>query len=95
MAVVTSKYQVFVFLLLKGFSFSMTRRGVRTYDPPDVRGYFDQSIWPEYEKHRDEGFKQVPYVTVIDGNQNRTSVLKRVLLGITQRAHELLHLENS
>ncbi|PNF38051.1 hypothetical protein B7P43_G02355 [Cryptotermes secundus] len=71
------------------------RRSVRPYDPPDVPGYFDQCIWPEYEKHRDEVFKQVPNVIVIDGNQNRTSVLKQVLLGITQRAHELLQLQKS
>jgi nicotinamide/nicotinate riboside kinase len=69
------------------------RRRARTYDPPDVPGYFDQCVWPEYEKHRDEVFRQVPNVIVIDGTQNRTSVLKQVLLGITQRACELLQFE--
>ncbi|KAI1711094.1 moaE protein domain-containing protein [Ditylenchus destructor] len=28
-----------------------TRRLTRTYDPPDQIGYFDQIVWPEYEKH--------------------------------------------
>lgn len=30
------------------------RRQVRAYDPPDVPGYFDLVVWPEYEKHRDQ-----------------------------------------
>lgn len=71
------------------------RRSVRPYEPPDVPGYFDQCVWPEYEKHRDEVFKQVPNVIVIDGNHNRTSILKEVLLGITQTARELLQLQKS
>jgi nicotinamide/nicotinate riboside kinase len=71
------------------------RRSIRTYDPQDVPGYFDQCVWPGYEKHHDEVFKQVPNVIVIDGNQDRTSVLKQVLLGITQTACELLQSQKS
>jgi hypothetical protein len=71
------------------------RRSVRTYDPPDVPGYFDQCVWPEYEKHRDEVFRQVPNVILIDGNQNGTSILKQVLLGIIQTACELLQFQKS
>jgi hypothetical protein len=69
------------------------RRSVRTYEPPDVPGYFDHCVWPEYEKHRDEVFRQVPNIILIDGTQNRTSVLKQVLLGVTQRACELLQFQ--
>jgi hypothetical protein len=71
------------------------RRSVRTYDPPDVPGYFDQCIWPEYEKHRDQVFRQVPDVIVIDGNNDRTTVMKQVLLEVVQAAHELLHLQKT
>lgn len=67
------------------------RRSVRTYDPPDVPGYFDLCVWPEYEKHSNQVFKQVPDVTVIDGNQDRTSTLKQVLLEIVHTAHALVY----
>lgn len=71
------------------------RRSVRTYDPPDVPGYFDLCVWPEYEKHRDQVFKQVPDITVIDGNRDRTSALKQVLLEIIRTAHALVSLRNT
>ncbi|XP_071442794.1 nicotinamide riboside kinase 2 [Hetaerina americana] len=32
----------------------LARRVQRTYDPPDVPGYFEQCIWPEHVKHRNE-----------------------------------------
>ncbi|XP_058792501.1 nicotinamide riboside kinase 1 [Phymastichus coffea] len=31
-----------------------SRRKNRIYDPPDVPGYFDKCIWPEYLKHKAE-----------------------------------------
>lgn len=68
------------------------RRSVRIYDPPDVPGYFDLCVWPEYEKHSDQVIKQVPDVTIIDGNQDRTSILKQVLLEIVSTAHALVSL---
>ncbi|XP_033607485.1 nicotinamide riboside kinase 1-like, partial [Cryptotermes secundus] len=36
---------------------------VGAYDPPDVPGYLDQCVWPEYEEHHDEVFKQVPLLS--------------------------------
>jgi uridine kinase len=71
------------------------RRSVRIYDPPDVPGYFDLCVWPEYEKYRDQVFKQVPDITVIDGNQDRTSILKQVLLEIVQTARALVSLKEN
>lgn len=71
------------------------RRSVRIYDPPDVPGYFDLCVWPEYEKHSDQVFKQVPDVTIIDGNQDRTSILKQVLLEIVPTAHALVSLRKN
>ena len=29
------------------------RRKARSYDPPDVPGYFEKVVWPSYEHHRD------------------------------------------
>ncbi|KDR12668.1 Nicotinamide riboside kinase 1, partial [Zootermopsis nevadensis] len=60
------------------------RRHIRTYDPPDVPGYFDQCVWPEYEKHRDQVFKEVPNVILIDGNRDKTSIMRQVLLETVQ-----------
>jgi uridine kinase len=66
------------------------RRSLKTYDPPDVPGYFDQCVWPEYEKHRDEVYRDVPDVILIDGNRDKTSIMKQVLLEVVQAAHDLL-----
>jgi uridine kinase len=71
------------------------RRRIRTYDPPDVPGYFDQCVWPEYEKHRDQVFKQIPDVILVDGNQDNTSIMKQVLLETVQTAQNLLQLQTT
>lgn len=71
------------------------RRHIRTYDPPDVPGYFDQFVWPEYEKHRDQVFKEVPNVILIDGNRDKTSIMRQVLLETVQTARDLLELQKT
>lgn len=71
------------------------RRRIRTYDPPDVPGYYDQCVWPEYEKHRDQVFKQIPDVILIDGEQDKTSIVKQVLLDIVQTAYDVLQLQKT
>ncbi|KAH7728367.1 Protein T27A3.6 [Aphelenchoides avenae] len=51
------------------------RRVKRTYDPPDVPGYFDQVVWPSYQVHlenalamaRDDG-----RLTFLDGREEAT-----------------------
>lgn len=43
-----------------------SRRSKRTYDPPDIPGYFDLVVWPQYVKSRDEVLAN-PKVKVLDG----------------------------
>ncbi|XP_046992961.1 nicotinamide riboside kinase 1 [Schistocerca americana] len=58
------------------------RRKVRIYDPPDVPGYFDVCVWPEYEKHRDEVFQTVADVHIIDGTNDVRQVVSNIFLDI-------------
>ncbi|PSN29756.1 Nicotinamide riboside kinase 1 [Blattella germanica] len=66
------------------------RRSVRTYNPPDVPGYFDVCVWPEYVKHRDQVFKEVSGVNVIDGTLDKTSILNQVLIDIVNTARQII-----
>lgn len=54
------------------------RRRVRVYEPPDIPGYFDQVVWPEYEKHRDEVLPK-GNIRVYDGMTPTTSITSKVL----------------
>ena len=38
------------FFLTLDYETCSKRRALRRYDPPDVDGYFQQVVWPEYEK---------------------------------------------
>ncbi|KAJ9582284.1 hypothetical protein L9F63_003413 [Diploptera punctata] len=67
-----------------------TRRNSRTYNPPDVPGYFDQCVWPEYVKHRDQVFQQVSDINIIDGTKTRSTILNEVLLDIVRRAKVII-----
>lgn len=42
------------------------RRQTRHYDPPDPPGYFQQCVWPEYQRHL-EHVKEVGGVRFLDG----------------------------
>lgn len=46
------------------------RRLKRTYDPPDLPGYFEECVWPEYEKHLQEIKWNVIDVHYLDGTAN-------------------------
>ncbi|KAK3916646.1 Nicotinamide riboside kinase 2 [Frankliniella fusca] len=58
-----------------------SRRSKRTYDPPDIPGYFDSVVWPEYVRNRDEVLKN-PSVKVYDGVNPIDSVMKEVITAI-------------
>lgn len=58
------------------------RRKVRIYDPPDVPGYFDVCVWPEYEKHRDEVFQTIDDVHIIDGTNDVMQVVSNIFLDV-------------
>lgn len=50
------------------------RRHVRVYDPPDIPGYFEQVVWPEYVKNRDQVLLK-PDVRVLDGALSQDGIL--------------------
>lgn len=57
------------------------RRRVRVYDPPDVPGYFDLVVWPEYLKNCDEVLSQ-GNTQVIDGMNQTEAIAQDVMKDI-------------
>lgn len=58
-----------------------SRRRMRVYDPPDIPGYFDLVVWPQYEKHRDLVLAESD-VNVFDGSDSPEHTKHRVLSNI-------------
>ncbi|KAL6267205.1 hypothetical protein P5V15_000282 [Pogonomyrmex californicus] len=57
------------------------RRKNRIYDPPDVPGYFDKVVWPEYVKYENEvrqNEELYKTVTFIDGSKDLEEVYEIV-----------------
>lgn len=44
------------------------RRKRRTYDPPDVVGYFEMCVWPEYEKYFRDKIKDRKDIRLLNGD---------------------------
>ncbi|KAK9876532.1 hypothetical protein WA026_013905 [Henosepilachna vigintioctopunctata] len=47
------------------------RRIQKVYEPPDVPGYFDKCVWPEYLKHLEEVQTDIGDVTYLDNSVER------------------------
>lgn len=65
------------------------RRKNRTYDPPDVPGYFDKVVWPEYVKYKNEivqNSKLRETITFIDGSKD----IKEIYEIVSQEINQLL-----
>lgn len=63
------------------------RRSSRVYDPPDIPGYFELVVWPEYEKHRDQVLSQVN-MKVINGMETPESIFRDVAGEIQSKINE-------
>jgi len=57
------------------------RRMARVYDPPDVPGYFEVCVWPEYLKFHEDLKKQTDIIH-IDGTEE--NFFKRVIADIEE-----------
>jgi nicotinamide/nicotinate riboside kinase len=58
------------------------RRKVRVYEPPDVPGYFDKVVWPEYLRHKAEmmgNFDMQKSITFLDGTEDLEKLQEIVL----------------
>ncbi|EZA60537.1 hypothetical protein DMN91_009587 [Ooceraea biroi] len=63
------------------------RRKDRTYEPPDVPGYFDKVVWPEYVKYQNEIARNnelCETVTFIDGSKHIEDMYEMVSTEIGQ-----------
>lgn len=63
------------------------RRKNRVYDPPDVPGYFDKIVWPEYVKHKNEIVQDKELyesITFIDGTKDMEKIYEMVSKEINQ-----------
>lgn len=54
------------------------RRCQRTYDPPDVTGYFEMCVWPHYEKNFKE-FRDRKDITFLNGEVTKEKIFEFVL----------------
>ncbi|XP_029661711.1 nicotinamide riboside kinase 1 [Formica exsecta] len=63
------------------------RRKNRIYEPPDVPGYFDKVVWPEYIKYKNEIIKKKELhgtITFIDGSKDMEQIYEMVSQEINQ-----------
>ncbi|XP_031839833.1 nicotinamide riboside kinase [Nomia melanderi] len=63
------------------------RRKDRRYDPPDVPGYFEKVVWPEYLKYVNELTKDKDLcktVTFIDGSKSKEEIFQTVFIDINK-----------
>ncbi|XP_012054549.1 PREDICTED: nicotinamide riboside kinase 1 [Atta cephalotes] len=63
------------------------RRKNRIYEPPDVPGYFDKIVWPEFVKYKNEVIQNnelYETVTFIDGSKDMEEICEMVFKKIDQ-----------
>ncbi|XP_046416449.1 nicotinamide riboside kinase 1 isoform X1 [Neodiprion virginianus] len=60
------------------------RRELRTYLPPDVPGYYEKIVWPEYLKHKSEiiNDSSLSEVKFIDGSRSKKDIFDEVYSAI-------------
>ncbi|KAK0180481.1 hypothetical protein PV327_006118 [Microctonus hyperodae] len=64
------------------------RRQIRLYDPPDVPGYFDKIVWPEYLKYKekiDKNQKMNETIIFIDGGSSMVDVFQKVFNDVSMK----------
>lgn len=64
------------------------RRKIRVYEPPDVPGYFEQIVWPEYEKHKEAIINNkdlLKNIKFFDGTYNQEEIYKKAFEDIETR----------
>lgn len=70
------------FFLLISKEECWNRRDQRIYDPPDVPGYFEKTVWPEYLKHKAEMMANSDVqktITFLDGTEDLEKLVDSVL----------------
>ncbi|XP_011862617.1 PREDICTED: nicotinamide riboside kinase 1 [Vollenhovia emeryi] len=70
----------FKYLLLLTKEQCWERRKDRIYEPPDVPGYFDKIVWPEFIKYKNEIVRNEIHetVTFIDGSKDVKEIFEMV-----------------
>ncbi|XP_030385938.1 nicotinamide riboside kinase 1 [Scaptodrosophila lebanonensis] len=63
------------------------RRRKRTYDPPDVTGYFELCVWPHYELNFSE-YRDCKDITFLNGEISKEKIFKFVLQRIVHYFEE-------
>lgn len=64
------------------------RRKLRTYEPPDVPGYFEKVVWPEYSKQLAQIMQREELKTAIvflDGSDDPDDIYRRVEHEVAER----------
>lgn len=73
------------------------RRKLRTYEPPDVPGYFDKIVWPEYLKHKSEILNDQSLdhrIEFVDGSRSKKNIFDQVYGEIKTLIRNKSHISN-
>ncbi|KAL3279516.1 hypothetical protein HHI36_017025 [Cryptolaemus montrouzieri] len=71
-------YKPFLSLISMKYFFTLAkdeckkRRDKRVYDPPDIPGYFENCVWPEYIRHLEEIKNYVGDITYLESETQET-----------------------
>lgn len=69
------------------------RRRKRVYNPPDVPGYFEKIVWPEYENYKMELEKDQELwkkIIFIDGMLGQEEIVKKISNDLSKRLNEAI-----
>ncbi|XP_063979873.1 nicotinamide riboside kinase 1 [Diachasmimorpha longicaudata] len=67
------------------------RRSRRVYDPPDVPGYFEAVVWPEYLRYKreiEDNEQVMRGIIFLDGTGDSNETFQRVFREISQKSSE-------
>ncbi|KAJ8688231.1 hypothetical protein QAD02_024026 [Eretmocerus hayati] len=66
------------------------RRKGRQYDPPDVPGYFDRIVWPEFLRHKSEMMSDsdlLETITFLDGTEDLDKLCNKIINEVNTVLH--------
>lgn len=69
----------FFFTLTRDQCWERRSVGTLSHMYPDPPGYFDQHVWPEYEKHKNEALKINSNLVLVDGSQDINDTFNKVV----------------
>lgn len=64
------------------------RRSLRNFDPPDCPGYFENCIWPEYQKHYKKHIENRSGIYTFSGKTNIRKLWRESVEAVVNKMEE-------